>query len=125
MAPVIPPLINPSLRTNRGDDGAAGALASVTLAEKKQGSRAPRGPKVSNNFKSVPACRNLARGTKFNGGVAELEAAGGSLRKKPQDQSPQKKPRGVETFLHLLDRTKADRGRKKAVELEEPQPDRA
>ena len=34
MAPATPPLINPSLRTNGGDDGAAGALASATSAEK-------------------------------------------------------------------------------------------
>jgi hypothetical protein len=38
MAPTIPTFINPSLRTNGGDDGAAGALASATSAEKKQGS---------------------------------------------------------------------------------------
>ena len=77
--------------------------------EKKQGSRAPRGPKVSNNFESVPARRNPARGAKFDGGVAESEAAGGSLKKKPQDQSPGKKPQCAETFLRCLDRTKAGR----------------
>jgi len=80
MAPTTPTFINPSLRTNGGDDGAAGALASATLAEKKQGSRAPRGPKVSNNFGSLPVCRNPGRGARINGGVAEAEAAGGSPR---------------------------------------------
>jgi len=91
--------------------------------EKKQGSRAPRGPKVSNNFESVPARRNPARGAKFDGGVAESEAAGGSLKKKLQDQSPGKKPQCAETFLRCLDRTKAEQGRKEAVELEEPHGD--
>ncbi len=52
--------------------------------------------------------------------MAESEAAGGSPRKKPQDQSPRKKPRGAETFLRRLDRTKAEQGRKEDVELDEP-----
>jgi hypothetical protein len=78
---------------------------------------------VSNNFESIPAHRNPARGAKFDGGVAESEAAGGSPRKKPQDQSPQKKPRGAEIFLRRLDRTKAERGRKEAIEIEEPHGD--
>jgi len=122
MAPTTPPLINSSLQTNEGDGGAAGALASVTLAEKKQGSRAPRGPKVSNNFDSVPTCWNPARGAKLDGGVAESEAAGGSPRKKPQDHLPRKKPRGKETVLRRLDRAKAiaEQGRKEAIKLEEP-----
>ena len=117
MAPVTPPLINPSLQSNGGDDGAAGTLASATSAEKKQGSRAPWGPKVSNNFDSVPACRNPARGAKLDGLVAESEAAGGSLRKKPPDHSPQKKPRGEEIFLLRLDRAKAiaKQGQKEAI----------
>ena len=76
-----------------------------------------------NNFESIPAHRNPARGAKFDGGVAESEAAGGSPRKKPQDQSPRKEPRGAETFLHRLDRTKAERGRKEAVKLKEPHGD--
>ena len=103
-----------------GDNGAAGALASATLAEKKQGSRAPRGPKVSNNFVSFPARRNLARVAKIDGGVAEAEAAGGSPRKKPYGQSPQKNPHGKETFLLRLDRVKAtaEQGRKEPIELE-------
>ena len=88
MAPTAPPLINPSLRTNGGDDGAAGALASATSAKKKQGSRAPRGPKISNNFNPVPARRNPARGAKFDGGVAESEAAGGTPRKKQEAARP-------------------------------------
>ena len=121
MAPTAPPLINPSLRTNGGDDGAAGALASATSAEKKEGSRAPRGPKVSNNFDPVPARRNPARGAKFEGGVAESEAAGGTPRKKPHGQSPRKKPRGEGTFLLRLDREKAatERGRKESIGLVE------
>jgi hypothetical protein len=105
MAP--PPLINPSLRTNGGDDGAAGALASATSAEKKQGSRAPRGLKVLNNFGSVPALRNPARVAKIDGGVAEAEAAGGSPRKQPHGPSPRKKPHREETFLICLDQAKA------------------
>jgi hypothetical protein len=112
MAPATPPLINPSLQTNGGDDGAAGVLASATSAGKKQGSGAPRGPKVSNNFKSVPARRNPARGAKFNGGVAESEAAGGSPRKKPQDQSPRKKLRGAETFLRSTARRPSEAGKR-------------
>jgi hypothetical protein len=88
MAPTAPPLINPSLRTNGDDDGAAGALASATSAEKKQGSRALRGPKVSNKFDPVPARRNPARGVKFDGGVAESEAAGGTPRKKQEAARP-------------------------------------
>ncbi len=121
MAPATPSLINPSLRTNGGDDGAAGALASATSAEKNQGSRAPRGPKVSNNF--VPTRRN--RGAKIDGGVAEAEAAGGSPRKKPRGPSPRKKLRGEETFLLRLDRAKAtaERGRTKSIGLEDPQGD--
>jgi hypothetical protein len=113
MAPTTPPFINPSLRTNGGDDGAAGALASATSAERKQGSRAPRGPKVSNNFGAAPTRRNPARGVKIDGGVAEAEVAGGSPRKKPHGPSPRKKPRGEETFLLRLDRAKAtvERGR--------------
>ncbi len=47
----------PFLRTNGGDDGAAGALASATSAEKKQGNRAPRGPKVLN---CIEGCANGA-----------------------------------------------------------------
>ena len=123
MAPTTPPFINPSLRTNGGDDGAAGALASATSAEKKQGSRAPRGPKVSNNFDPVPARRNPARGAKSDGGVAESEAAGGTPRKKPQNLSPRKKPRGEEVFLLRIDRGKAiaKQGRKEAITLEDPQ----
>ena len=42
MAPTTPPFINPSLRTNRGDDGAAGALARSVLQEP----RSNQGPKV-------------------------------------------------------------------------------
>ncbi len=103
MAPATPPFINPSLRTNGGDDGAAGALARATSAEKKEGSRAPRGPKVLNNFGSVPTRRNPARMAKIDGGVAEAEVAGGSPRTKPHSQSPRKKPRGEKTFLFRLD----------------------
>ena len=127
MAPTTPPLINPSLRTNGGDDGAAGALASATSAEKKQGSRAPRGPKVSNNFGSVQARRNPARGAKIDGGVAEAEAAGGSPRKKPHGPLPWKKPCGEETFLLRLDRVKAtaEHGRTEPIELEGDPDDRA
>jgi hypothetical protein len=120
MAPTTPPLINPSLQTNGGDDGAAGALASATSARKKQGSRALRGPKVPNNFSSFPARRNPARVARIDGGVAEAEAAGGSPRKKPHGSSPQKKPRGEETFLLRLDRAKAtaEHGRTEPIELE-------
>ncbi len=127
MAPTTPPLVNPSLRTNGGDDGAAGALASATSAENKQGSRAPRGPKVSNNFGPVQAFRNPARVAKIDGGVAEAEAAGGSPRKKPHGPSPQKKPRGKETFLLRLDWVKAtaEHGRTEPIELEGNPDDRA
>jgi hypothetical protein len=123
MAPTTPPFINPSLRRNGGDDGAAGVLASATSAEKKQGSRALRGPKVSNNFGSVPTCRNPVRGAKINGGVAEAEAAGGSPRKKPRGPSPRKKLRGEETFLLRLDQAKAtaEGGRTEPIGLEDPQ----
>jgi hypothetical protein len=81
---------------------------------------APRGPKVSNNFGSVQARRNPARGAKIDGGVAEAEAAGGSPRKKPHGPSPPKKPRGKETFLFRLDRAKAtaEPGRTEPLELE-------
>ncbi len=37
MAPTTPPFINPSLRTNGGDDGAAGALASATVTISTRG----------------------------------------------------------------------------------------
>ena len=87
-----PSLHQPIPRKNGGDEGAADALASATLARKKQGSRALRGPKVSNNFGSVPTRRNPAREAKIDGGVAEAEAAGGSPRKKPRGLSPRKKP---------------------------------
>ena len=126
MAPTTPPFINPSaLRTNGGDDGAAGALARATSAEKKQGRRAPRGPKVSNNFGFVPTRRNPARVAKIDSGVLEAEVAGGSPRKKPHGQSPRKKPRGKETFLFRLDWEKAatERGRKEPIGLEDPQGD--
>ena len=125
MAPTTPPIINSSLQTNEGDGGTAGALASVTLAEKKQGSKAPRWPKVSNNFDSDPTCRNPARGAKLDGGVAESEAAGRSTRKKPQDHLPREKPWGEETFLRRLDRAKAitEQSRKEAIKLEEPHGD--
>jgi hypothetical protein len=125
MAPTTPPFINPSLRTNGGDDGAAGALASATSAEKKQGNRAPRGPKVSNNFEVAPTRRNPARGAKIDGGVAEAEAAGGSPRKKPRGPSPRKKLRGEETFLLRLDRAKATAkcGRTEPIGLKDPQGD--
>ena len=121
MAPTTPPLINPLLRTNGGDDGAAGTLASAKLAEKKQGSRALRGPKVSNNFGSVPTRRNPARVAKIDGGMAEAEVAGRSTRKKPHGQSPRKKPRGEKTFLLRLDRGKAatEQGRKESIGLVE------
>ena len=125
MAPTTPPLINPSLRTNGGDDGAAGALASATSAEKNPGSRAPRGPKVSNNFGSVPTRRNPARGAKIDGGVAEAEVAGGSPRKKLHGQLPRKKPRSEKSFLFRLEWEKAatERGRKEPIGLEDPQGD--
>ncbi len=73
-----------------------------------------------NNFGSVQARRNPARGAKINGGIAEAEAAGGSPRKKPQGLSPRKKPRGKETFLLRLDRAKAtaEHGRTEPLELE-------
>jgi hypothetical protein len=102
-------------------------LASATSAEKKQGSRAPRGPKVSNNFGSAPACRNPARVAKIDGGVAEAEAAGGSPRKQPHGLLPQKKPHGEETFLICLDRAKvtAEHGRTEPIELEGDPDDRA
>ncbi len=95
-------------------------MASATSAEKKQGSRALRGPKVSNNFGSLPACRNPGRGARINGGVAEAEAAGGSPKKKPCGPSPQKTLRGEETFLLRLDRAKAtaEHGRTEPIELE-------
>ena len=127
MAPTTPPFINPSLRTNGGDDGAAGALASATSAEKKQGSRAPRGPRVSNNYGSFPARRNPTRGAKIDGGVAEAEAAGGSPRKTPRGPSTRKKPRGEETFLLRLDQAKAtaEHGRTEPVELDGDPDDRA
>ncbi len=68
---------------------------------------------MSNNFGSVQARRNPARGAKIDGGVAEAEAAGRSPRKKPHSPSPPKKPRGKETFLFRLDRAKttAEHGR--------------
>jgi hypothetical protein len=102
-------------------------LAGATSAEKKQGSRAPRGPKVSNNFGSVQARRNPAHGAKIDGGVAEAEAAGGSPRKKPHGPSPPKKPRGEETFLFRLDRVKAtaEHGRTEPLELKGDPDDRA
>jgi hypothetical protein len=55
--------------------------------------------------------------------VAEAEAAGGSLRKKPHGPSPRKKFRGKETFLLCLDRAKAtaERGRTEPIGLEDPQ----
>ena len=127
MAPTTPPLINPSLRTNGGDDGAAGALASATSAEKKQGSRAPRGPKVLNNFGSFPARRNPARVVRINGGVAEAEVAGGSPRKKHHGSSPRMKPHGKETFLLRLDRAKATAehdSRTEPIELKDDPDDR-
>jgi hypothetical protein len=48
--------------------------------------------------------------------VAESKAAGGSPRKKPQDPSPWKKPRGEEIVILRLDRAKAvaSQGRKEA-----------
>ena len=100
-------------------------MASATSAGKKQGSRAPRGPKVSNNFEAAPARRNPARGAKIDGGVAEAEAAGGSPRKQPRGPSPRKKLRGEETFLLRLDRAKAtaERGRTEPIRLEDPQGD--
>ena len=125
MAPTTPPFINPSLRTNRGDDGAAGALARATSAEKKEGSRGPKGPKVSNNFGPVPTRRNPARGAKVDGGLAEAEVAGGTPRKKPPGQSPRKKPRGEKTFLLRLDREKGatEQGRKEFIGLVEGRAD--
>ena len=98
---------------------------SATSAEKNHGSRAKRGPKVSNNFGPVPTRRNPARGAKIDGGVAEAEAAGGSPRKKPRGPSPRKKVRGEETFLLRLDRAKAtaERGRTEPIGLEDPQGD--
>jgi hypothetical protein len=127
MAPTTPPLINPSLQTNGGDDSTAGALASDTSAEKKQGSRAPRGPKVLNNFGSVQACRNPACLAKINGSMVEAEAAGGSPRKKPYSPSPRKKPCGEETFLLCLNRAKAiaKHGWTEPIELEGDPDDRA
>ena len=51
--------------------------------------------------------------------------AGGSPRKKPHGQSPQKKPRSKKTFFFRLDREKAatERGRKEPIGLEDPQGD--
>jgi len=97
------------------------------MGREKQGSRAPRGPKVSNNFGSFPARRNPARGAKIDGGVAEAEATGGSPRKKPHGPSPQKKLHGEETFLLHLDWAKAtaQRGRTEPVELDGDPDDRA
>jgi hypothetical protein len=86
---------------------------------------APRGPKVSNNFGSVPTRRNPARGAEIDGGVAEAEAAGGSPRKKPRGPSPRKKLRGEETFLLRLDWAKAAAGLTEANELEGTPDDQA
>ena len=82
---------------------------------------APWGPKVSNNFDSVPALPNPVRGAKLDGLVAELEAAGGSPRKKPPDHSPQKKPRGEEILLLCLNRAKviARQGQEEAVVIKQ------
>ena len=60
---------------------------------------------MSNNFGSFPARRNPARVVRIDGGVVEMEAAGGSPRKKPHGLSPRKKPRGEETFLLRLPST--------------------
>ena len=78
-----------------------------------------------NNIDPVPACQNPARGAKSDGGVAESEAAGGSPRKKSQNLSPQKKPRGEEGFLLRIDRAKAitKQGGKEAIVLKDPQVD--
>ena len=117
MAPTTPTPINPSLilQTEAGNGGTAGAVAVATSAAKRGGKKAPGSPKiskVSNNFMPSIRCnpgrvakqngmsksevaggsRNAARGAKLDGGVVELEAAGESPRKKPQDHSPRKKP---------------------------------
>jgi hypothetical protein len=82
------------------DGGAAGAVAVVTSAEKKQGRKAPGGlktPKDSNNF----GHQNPLHAAKFDGGVRKPELAGGtpSPRKKAQDKE--------DSSLNRLDRKKA------------------
>jgi hypothetical protein len=69
------------------DGGAAGAVAVATLAGKKQGRKAPGGPKtpkVLNNFGRW----NPPHAAKFDGGVCKPELAGGtpSFRKKARDE---------------------------------------
>jgi len=81
MAPLTPPVINPSLQILRmelGDGGAACAVAVATSAKKKQEKRASGGRetfKVSNTF--GPAGRQNPPGAvKFDGKVRGPQLAG-------------------------------------------------
>ena len=64
-----------------GDDGAAGAVALATSAEKKREKKG-LGMRISNNFGSPR--RNPPRSTRTVG-VSEPEVAGGTPREEPAD----------------------------------------
>jgi hypothetical protein len=81
MAPLTPPIINPSLqilRMESGDGGASCAVAVATSAKKKQEKRAPGGRKtfkVSNNF-GPAGHQNPPGAVKFDGKVRGSQLAG-------------------------------------------------
>ena len=95
MAPTTPIINYPAprlLRMDTGDDGAAGAVALATSAEKKRGKKG-LGMRISNNFGSPR--RNPPRSTRTVG-VGEPEVAGGTPREDPADGTPRKKARSGE-----------------------------
>ncbi len=106
MASTTPFNINPSLWllwNSTGDEEGAGAVAVATSAEKRQGKKALKTLKISNNFGSAGR-RNPPRAAKLDGGVSGPEIAGGMPRKRSEDGTPWKKAQGgEESFLLRLD----------------------
>ncbi len=93
MAPTTLPFkINPSiclLQDSKRDEGAAGTVAVATLANKKQGKKAPGGLqtlKISYNFGSTGRW-DPPRAAKLDGGGSKL----GTPRKRPAEGTSCKK----------------------------------
>jgi hypothetical protein len=107
MAPTTPFNINPALwllRISMGDERGAGAVAVATSAKKRQGEKALKTLKISNNFGSAGR-QNPPRAAKFDGVLSKPEIAGGTLKKRSKDGTSCKKAKGgEESFLFCLNR---------------------
>ena len=109
MAPTTPFNINPSLwllQNSMGDERGAGAVVVAMSAKKRQGKKALKTLKISNNF-GLPGIKT-PRAAKLDSGVSRPQIAGGMPRKRSEDGTPHKKAQGgEESFLFRLNRERA------------------